>query len=468
MTSISILVGNSEYENFQNLPCCIEDLKTMERLVRAADKHSSIVVLQNQNATELKNVIRETIGDHTEIREFFFYFTGHGHNNGSDFYFCLSDFKESKPNETGLSHSELQELVRATTPNFAVFIIDACFSGTPLIKSENSYLPEIKKPFSDFVQIASSLSDQESQAGDPLSHFTENLSEALLSKESGPIYYLDIISNLKDKYLNSSSQTPHFVLQGASREYFVDDAKRFDAIRAQVDQPKDDEERADQSVTTTPIELSPAELLAASDAQYPDKPTASSYILEVLNALTDDFLNEPLCTEYYETKSDSCAFYDNRQMKPFIVRVLEREPRIDRFVFAKSERVEVKDFYNDFIYSSLFRRKEYTTEYYLKLNADFEKIQTKITFTPRFKSLNQFVLTVSCAPSLSKCYLFEHLSRHSLEDWESYGSEGAEINRRWYKLDWNENHSGIQNKIRKYLQNTLEHHIDRIVSSLHE
>jgi hypothetical protein len=49
--------------------------------------------------------------------------------------------------------------------------------------------------------------------------------------------------------------------------------------------------------------------------------------------------------------------------------------------------------------------------YFLQLNCTLDKVQLKITFSPKFVTLKQFVLVVTCAPSLEHCYVMEMLSK---------------------------------------------------------
>jgi len=60
----------------------------------------------------------------------------------------------------------------------------------------------------------------------------------------------------------------------------------------------------------------------------------------------------------------------------------------------------------------------------------------KITFSPKFVALKQFVLVVTCAPSLERCYVVEMLTQHALVNWGVFDPDGLEVVRRWYKMNW--------------------------------
>jgi hypothetical protein len=86
-------------------------------------------------------------------------------------------------------------------------VIDACNSGTRLIKSEESLFRLPKDGFQGIIQIASCLHSQNSLTGDPLSLFTEQFREAVLRKPEGPVFYMDIVSALRDAFIGDEDQT---------------------------------------------------------------------------------------------------------------------------------------------------------------------------------------------------------------------------------------------------------------------
>lgn len=86
--------------------------------------------------------------------------------------------------------------------------MDACYSGTLMIKSEFNWLMQQPKDFRNIIQFAACTSTQESLTGHPLSLFTEQFRAAALSKSDGPVYYTDIVNYLRDEFLDNDSQIP--------------------------------------------------------------------------------------------------------------------------------------------------------------------------------------------------------------------------------------------------------------------
>jgi hypothetical protein len=239
MGGIAILVGNTAYDHLNELACCHDDLEAMQELLSATEKYAEVFVIENAPSDGLKAKLREVIDKTTKPEELFFYFTGHGDQQASDFYFCATNYDGRRPNETGLSNTELHTLLRLADADLVVKIVDACNSGTLLIKADRSmaalsFATEQKNGFRNLIQISSCLDSQNSLTGDPLSVFTESFRAAVLRKTEGPVYYTDIISSLRDEYLQNNDQTPLHVSQGTGREQFVDDAKRLEGLRQKL------------------------------------------------------------------------------------------------------------------------------------------------------------------------------------------------------------------------------------------
>ena len=233
MTNKAILVGNCQYRFLTDLACCHDDLLAIRELLEAAEKYSEIELIENADADELKSRIRGAV-DKGQTEELLFYFTGHGFQQENDFYYCATGFDSKRPNETGLSNDELHTLLRLGDAELVVKIIDACNSGTLLVKADAGFIPQQKAGFKNLIQISSCLQSQNSLTGNPLSVFTEKLRSAALRKTDGAIFYTDIIYALRDEFIDNNDQTPFFVAQGTGREQFVDDAKRLDALRARL------------------------------------------------------------------------------------------------------------------------------------------------------------------------------------------------------------------------------------------
>ena len=177
MTNTAILVGNSQYQYLRALSCCHDDLMAMRELLEATAKYSEIEVIEDTEADELKSKMRAVITKNQSLGELFFYFTGHGWIGAEEFYYCATNFDSKRPNVTGLSTDELHTLLRQANADVVVKVIDACNSGTLLIKKDGDFLQQENHVFKNLIQISSCLESQNALTGKPLSIFTEKFRE---------------------------------------------------------------------------------------------------------------------------------------------------------------------------------------------------------------------------------------------------------------------------------------------------
>ncbi|GLH80350.1 hypothetical protein SSBR45G_52590 [Bradyrhizobium sp. SSBR45G] len=454
MASTAILIGNSEYSYQTTLACCRDDLAAMKQLLEATQKYDVICVIENADADSLKKQLRDAVDRVLSPTELFFYFTGHGHGLEGELYYCATDFIATQPNQTGLSTSELHTILRSANAALVVKVIDACQSGTRLIKDTASYFAMPKSDFQDILQIASSLETQNSSTGDPLSVFTAKFREAALRKTEGAVLYTDIINVLRDAFIGDEDQTPHFIVQGTGRQQFVDDAKKLDALRQTLDAAR--EAAAPPPAVPAVVERAPLSLLDrlhAAEKKVVTPKLMSQFIGTFFDQLqarisTDEF------AEFFELEKVEHARFAESTTEQFIIRVLTKERRADNFVTAHYER----KLRNNFLLGAawdLLKSGIHDEEWDLRLNCTMERTQLKITFTPKFANLQRVTLVVTCAPSLDFCYIFEFATQHMLRDFGVYESAGPEIARRWWKRNWAEGTGSIVDEISKKLEEVV-------------
>ena len=466
MPNIAILVGNTEYRTLGPLACCGEDLVAIQELIESTGKFQTVEVLLNQDSSQLKDRIRFTVDAHSNIEEIFFYFTGHGYQNEADFFFCGTNFDVHRPNETGLSNDELHTLLRPANADLMVKIIDACSSGALLFKTDGSVVPVIKQGFKNVIQIASCLDSQSSLTGDPLSLFTERFVSAALRKTDGTVYYMDIIGALRDEFLNNHSQTPHFVSQGTGREYFVENAKRLDAMRAKLSEPDSETEQPAPATSIVPPELTPLALLENAEKRFAKKDRAIAFISDLFTKVSERATSDTLWGDLFQSEITIHPDFREPTTRSFIIRVLKGEKRPDNFVTAAISKQHGNFPFG--IASVAAMLTDSVANYDLELNCSLDQAQLKLTLTPRFVSLKMFVLVITCAPSLEICYVFEMLSQHSLLDWGQFDSQGSELVRRWYKKGWTESSDGLVNQIFAKLHDAIQENVDSTAKILAE
>jgi len=466
LPNVVILVGNTEYRTLGSLACCGGDLAAIQELLETTGKFQIVEVILNQDSSQLKDRIRSTVDAHSNIEEIFFYFTGHGYQNEADFFFCATNFDAHRPNETGLSSEELHTFLRPANADLVVKIIDACSSGALLFKADGSVVPISKQGFKNVIQIASCLDSQSSLAGDPLSLFTEKFVSAALRKTEGTVYYTDIIDALRDEFLNNNSQTPHFVSQGTGREYFVENAKRLDAMRAKLFELDNETEQLAPATSMVPSGLTPLAVLESAEKRFAKKDRALAFISDLFTKVSERAANEGLFGDLFQSEIIVHPDFREPTTRSFIIRVLKGEKRPDNFVTAAISRQHGHIPFG--IASVAAMLTDSVADYDLELNCSLDQAQLKLTLTPRFISLKMFVLVITCAPSLEICYVFEMLSQHSLLDWGQFDSQGSELVRRWYKKGWTESPDKLVDQIFAKLHDAIQENVDSTAKILAE
>ena len=344
-------------------------------------------------------------------------------------------------------------------------MIDACNSGTLLVKSDGEFIFNREPQFKNFIQISSYLESQSSLTGKPLSPFTEKFRSGALRKKQGPVYYIDIVNSLKDEFLLNNDQIPFFVSQGTGREQFVDDAKRMDALRKKLAAETDSSVQSEgENVQTQPTTPNLQSFLSNAEENIATPEKITSFVDTFFNNLIEA-LSGVEFTNYFDVETTEHSDFVEPTAEAFIIRVLTTEQRSDEFVTAtiKSEKIQNSPFLLGA--SSILRMfaddQEYRETYNLQLNCDMKRVQIKMMLTPKYRSLSQLVLVVTCAPSFENCYVFEIVSQHKLKDFGKFQTKGKEVIRRWYKFKWTEDSDGVVAKIKSKIDEIVCEHLEQ-------
>jgi hypothetical protein len=334
MPDIAILVGNTEYRSLANLDCCRADVLAMRELLDATEKYETIEIIENADANDLKAKLRATIDKAKSPTELFLYYTGHGYSYEDEFFYCATNFDSNRPNETGLSTTDLHTFLRLANADLVIKVVDACNSGTHLVKAEIGLSPQNKQGFKNLIQISSCLDTQSSLTGHPLSLFTQKFRNAALSKTEGIVYYTDVIAALRDQFIGNDAQIPFFVSQYTGREQFADDAHKLDKLREALKQ------RDAAIVTETAPPANPptmAELLSSAEAKLVTPELMSTFVATFFNKLRDQLARADFA-EFFQLELAEHDDFREPTAKRFIIEVLTREKRGDNFVTAEISR----------------------------------------------------------------------------------------------------------------------------------
>lgn len=239
--NIAIIIGVSDYGSAEsNLPQCKNDMDLTSEIISKIKKPLHTLKLSGkingrEASDKLINFFKEIREKSLIIDELFFYFTGHGISHdiagsGSESRLVFSDYTQNRINETTISSDFIDDLARDAAPVTYVKIIDACFSGSKLIKNaidqRDKFLAVVSKDknhyresgFNNVYVMASSRSDQLSFTNSKYSDFSESIFQALYELE-GEIKYRHLVNRLADDF-SKKEQRPVFVMQGSFDEGF--------------------------------------------------------------------------------------------------------------------------------------------------------------------------------------------------------------------------------------------------------
>jgi hypothetical protein len=460
-------VGNAQYERLPELACCRNDVLAFAELIRSTGRYDEIRALQDASADDIRSNVRDLLSAGGEIGEFLFYFSGHGFKRDTEFYFCAKTFDPVRPNETGLSHDELSSMMRSGNPELAVKIIDACSSGSPLIKGDVDLIPIEKGGFRNVIQIASCLENQSSLTGEPLSEFTEAFCLAALRKEEGPIYYSDVINSLRDEYIDNESRAPHFVSQGTGRELFIENISDIMEFKsAFLDRwipGVEDGEPDDAGVGVSFVDK-----LIKSEEKYPTPERAEKLVQTLFDGVSASLMKGEM-SELFTTDIVEHSDYREPTARSFIIRALSKESRPDHFVTATTSPTQNRDSpWRAALAGIAAYGVVNEADWELKLNCAMKRAQLRITLTPKFTALQMIKLVVTVAPSLNKCYVFEIATQHERTDWNSFDIQGREVIRNWYEQSWSGEVDWLIDGIRDRVLTATRDHIEKIAGNINE
>ncbi len=260
--NLAIIFGVSEYHNYTPLEACKNDAELVNKIFSKLGKFDAVCFLAgNIKAFEAKQKLTEFVTNHKKepVNELVFYYSGHGERDDSDFFYVFSDFSEKKKELTTLRNSELDGLIRNLSPSLTVKVIDACYSGSTYIKSEDDIKPTLEKSakenkLGNLYFLHSSNSQETSLANESFSFFTYSFCRSVADLD-GAIRYRDIMAYVADDMSQKGYPKPTFVVQADNTEVFGEIDSEFKNYVKQClnimgdDTDEGDDEREDKSET---------------------------------------------------------------------------------------------------------------------------------------------------------------------------------------------------------------------------
>ena len=445
--NIAILLGNTKYDGLQQLECCANDVHQMRELLLATEKFSQIIDYVDKPVNLVKDKIRELAESNEAVEEIFLYFSGHGLSNSDDFFMCFSGFKESSPNTTGLSRNDAFELVRLFKAKLSVIVIDACEAGRNLIK--NPAHPIFNKPktdFSDFIQISSCIESQNSLADDRISLFTDEFIKACLNKESGPIYYNDVESALRDSFLSHPSQTPHFIRQSSSQEKFCADATLMKGFKERfLVVPSSDHQAME--TPTTDLDIA-KKAIEGIELLIPSMPIAQKFIQDVFKHVLSNAKETPEVADFFDVRTVNHDDFERVHNKRSVTELLERRGGTDVFVESdvqRKRRNQPLGIINaaGAAIEALMTEDEYDTKYEIWNHSKLQSVHVGIYFDPKYKALNRIFSEIVFLPRLTECLILTCNSYERRSGWDSFSEFYGKKEWEWSHHSWLDDPSDV-------------------------
>lgn len=345
MTKIAILLAASEYDNSSPLTACKNDLEMMERLLESSGEFSNILTSLNDSSSVAQDKIIDFIKgfDGQQIEQIFFYFSGHGYRDSSNFYFCFKDTDIKLLKSTTITNDVIDSYLKRLNPKVAVKVVDACYSGESYIKEAEDSL--IRKSlnkqytFDEVYFMYSSRGDETSGATAKYSKFTKLFFDAIShQKQSDKITYKAVIDYISDVSERELSHTPIFVTQGAYLAYLFDNLKIPKELLLTIDSSS-----AEPNKLSTPLEptTSLLDMVKAQAQSYCTENEGLGKIKQIFSLLeaypfSQDLLN---LFDIKASKSDHIIF-NSKDIASWLISNSEKE---DYLVEERYKTIEVKE-----------------------------------------------------------------------------------------------------------------------------
>jgi hypothetical protein len=425
-----ILIGISEYVNYNNLPGCDNDIKAISEVLNSSKEFDEVKIFSknvesNIVKAELSKLFEEWKGQ--SIEELFFYFSGHGSFINNEFYYILSDFDENLKRQTSLQNSEIDNMIKSIKPKMVTKVIDACQSGVSYIKGNTNivekYYHKTADSFDKCYFLHSSMTSQYSYQNDELSDFTKSFLKAINKTEKTSIRYKDIIDYISDEFEKSTEQTPFFITQADHTERFLDTSPELQKVISKyIVESKNETE-------TLKVEI-PVKFTSFIDKIKKEAEIYSTQddVSTLLNKAKEQISATELKSELKELYSYKFSFEHNLRYLPkafLIGKWLEENPN-DFFAkpdYEKTSYQEEETRANHFgNIASMLSGNKIVTRYRNDLIGFEQSIDipykfATIDFVPLFPNLKQYALFLTFVISKKDIKFFYAFTGYNETDW---------------------------------------------------
>lgn len=428
---IGILIGISDYANYNNLPGCDNDIKAISEVLNSSKEFDEVRVFSknvesNIIKDELSKLFEEWKGQNVE--ELFFYFSGHGSFINNEFYYILSDFDEHQKRQTSLQNSEIDSMIKSIKPKMVTKVIDACQSGVSYIKGNTNivekYYHKTADSFDKCYFLHSSMTTQYSYQNNELSDFTKSFLKAINKNNKPSIRYKDIIDYISDEFEGIADQTPFFITQADHTERFLDTSPELQKVISKY--IAEQELETETSKVEIPVKYnSYIEKIKKEAEIYSTQENVSTLMLKIKERISETELKSEL-KELYEYEFSFNHNLRHLTKAILIGRWLEDNPN-DFFAKPDYERIsyqEEETRANPFgnIADLMRRGNKIVTKYRNELVGFYQSIDipynyVTIDFVPLFPNIKQYALLLTFVISKKDIKFFYTFTGYNETDW---------------------------------------------------
>ena len=343
MKNVAILLGVSHYLNASDLPACANDINNVQQVLEATEKYQILKINEEfQKKSILDEIERVLKDDNNEIGEIFFYFSGHGYQDQTDFHYILQETDINKINSTSLNNAEIDDLVRKYNPKLFVKIIDACQSGLNYIKGiedienhddiERDILSKASKRFTNCIFMSSSKRNENSGATEKSSFFTDIFISAVFENiNNTEIRYTDIQNYIIDEFSRSGlTQTPYFSIQDDGRSVFTNVTQKLIELTKKI---------KDASVI---LESNMEAKLDKFINAYRTEEEVKKIIQNIQNVIVNEKLPIDWIAKYYDVTTNDYSKAEYLEEKSILKFLYEKEGKENLYIRIDTEK-EKKD-----------------------------------------------------------------------------------------------------------------------------
>ena len=126
----ALLIGNSEYDNWDNLVSPVNDVKEIKKVLDKSYKFEKIITVNNGTKNEIFKAFRDLSKLTTANDYVLIYYSGHGEIKAEQAYWVPKDGSKKWGNGDWININELDIYLREIKAHHLAVLIDSCFVGS--------------------------------------------------------------------------------------------------------------------------------------------------------------------------------------------------------------------------------------------------------------------------------------------------------------------------------------------------